>query len=287
MNTYKIKLADGLALLLLLVSYLAPFFANQIKVNINVLTMLINCYIIAYLAYNISFADTKKVFMLAIPLLVYGTFIIFYNKGFDVKFSKYLLKDISYLIINFFDVIFVVFVFFIIELVLSRIFGTNITSLISFLGLLLYLAMHNTNYIPFDFYYKDLLVYFAFYVLATRINPAKSINKFLYPLAIILFVGEVYLVYSKNFYLGIYFSLFILTYIILKGDCEVGTRSFGKYLTFAYIYPYKLIYILLAGIIDASTLIVTVMAILVTFFLGEILFKLKMKFLDYILIGVH
>ena len=287
MNTYKIKLADGLALLLLIISYLAPFFANQIKVNINVLTMLINCYIIAYLAYNISFADTKKVFMLAIPLLVYGTFIIFYNKGFDVKFSKYLLKDISYLIINFFDVIFVVFVFFIIELVLSRILGTNITSLIAFLCLLLYLAMHNTNYIPFDFYYKDLLVYFAFYVFAARINPARSINKFLYPLTIILFVGEVYLVYSKNFYLGIYFSLFILTYIILKGDSQVGTRSFGKYLTFAYIYPYKLNYILLASIVDASPLIVTVMAILVTFLLGEILFKLKVKFLDYIFVGVH
>ena len=224
---------------------------------------------------------------MALPLIVYGTFIIFYTKGFELTFNKYLIADIKYLIVNFFDVIFVVFVFFIIELILSRILGSNITSLIAFLGLLLYLAMHNTNYIPFDFYYKDILVYFAFYVLATRINPAKSINKFLYPLAILLFVGEVYLVYSKNFYLGIYFSLFILTYIILKGDCEVGTRSFGKYLTFAYIYPYKLIYILLAGIIDASTLIVTVMAILVTFFLGEILFKLKMKFLDYILIGVH
>ena len=287
MNTYKIKLADGLALLLLLVSYVSPFFANKIKVNINVLTMLINCYIIAYLAYNISFADSKKVLLMALPLIVYGTFIIFYTKGFELTFNKYLLTDINYLIINFFDVIFVVFVFFIIELILSRILGSNITSVIAFLGLLLYLAMHNTYYIPFDFYYKDILVYFAFYVLATRINPAKSINKFLYPLAILLFVGEVYLVYSKNFYLGIYFSLFILTYIILKGDCEVGTRSFGKYLTFAYIYPYKLIYILLAGIIDASTLIVTVMAILVTFFLGEILFKLKMKFLDYILIGVH
>ena len=287
MNTYKIKLADGLALLLLLVSYLAPFFANQIKVNINVLTMLINCYIIAYLAYKISFADSKKVLLMALPLTVYGTFIIFYTKGFKLTVDKYLLTDIQHLIINFFDVIFVVFVFFIIELVLSRIFGTNITSFIAFLGLLLYLAMHNTNYIPFDFYYKDLLVYFAFYVFATRINPAKSINKFLYPLAIILFVGEVYLVYTKNFYLGIYFSLFILTYIILKGDSEVGTRSIGKYLTFAYIYPYKLNYILLASIVDASPLIVTIMAILVTFLLGEILYKLKVKFLDYILIGVH
>lgn len=287
MNTYKIKLADGLALLLLLVSYLAPFFANQIKVNINVLTMLINCYIIAYLAYNISFADSKKVLLMALPLIIYGTFIIFYTKGFKLTVDKYLLTDIQYLIVNFFDVIFVVFVFFIIELVLSRIFGTNITSVITALGILLYLAMHNTTYIPFDFYYKDLLVYFAFYVLATRINPAKSINKFLYPLAFILFVGEVYLVYTKNFYLGIYFSLFILTYIILKGDSPVGTRSFGKYLTFAYIYPYKLNYILLASIVDASPLIVTVMAILVTFLLGEILFKLKVKFLDYIFLGVH
>ena len=287
MNTYKIKLADGLALLLLLISYLAPFFANQIKVNINVLTMLINCYIIAYLAYNISFADTKKVLLMALPLLIYGTFIIFYNKGFDVKFSKYLLTDISYLIVNFFDVIFVVFAFFIIELILSRILGTNITSIIAVLGLLLYLAMHNTTYIPFDFYYKDLLVYFAFYVMATRINPAKSINVMLYPLAFIIFAGEVYLVYTKNYYLGIYFSIFILTYIVLKGHQDLGTRNFGKYLTFAYIYPYKLNYILLAGIIDASTLVVTILAIFLTFLIGELFYKMKVKFLDYLFVGIH
>ena len=39
MNNYKIKFADGLAVILLLLSYLAPFYANQIKVNINLVEM--------------------------------------------------------------------------------------------------------------------------------------------------------------------------------------------------------------------------------------------------------
>lgn len=287
MNTYKIKFADGFALLLLLISYIVPSFANQIKVNTNVMIMLINCYIIAYLAYTISFTDTKKVILMGLPLIIYSIFIIFYKKGLDVKFNKYLLTDIEYIIVNYFDLMFVVLAFFLVEIILSMVFGTNITSIIGFLCLLLYLAIHNTNIISFDFYYKDLLVYFAFYVLATRINPAKSIKGFLYPLAFFIFAFEIYLTYKKNFYLGIYLSMFILTYIILKGDKDVNSPSFGKYLTFIYLYTFKLNYILLADIIDASTLVVSIMAILITFLIAEILYKLRFKFLDYIFVGIH
>lgn len=287
MNKYKIKFADELAVILLLLSYLAPFFANQIKVNTNVLTMLVNCYIIAYLAYNISFTETKKVSLLALPLLIYSVFLIFYTKGFNVEFNKYLLNDINYLIVNFFDVIFVVFAFFIIELILSRIFGTKFTSIIGVLAIILYLVMQNTSLLPFDFYYKDLLIYFAYYVLATRINPAQSISVYLYPLAFILFAGEIYLVYTKHFYLGIYFSMFILTYIVLKGDKTADQTNFGKYLTLAYLYPYKVIYILLENTIKSTPLITTIIAILSTYIISQLVYRLRLKILDYIYVGVH
>ena len=287
MNNYKIKFADGLAVILLLLSYLAPFFANQIKVNTNVLTMLVNCYIIAYLAYNISFTETKKVALLALPLLIYSVFLIFYTNGFNVEVNKYLLNDINYLIVNFFDVIFVVFAFFIIELILSRIFGTRITSFIALLAIVLYFVMQNTSLIPFNFYYKDLLIYFAYYVLATRINPANSINIYLYPLAFILLAGEIYLVYTKNFYLGMYFSMFILTYIVLKGDKTADQTNFGKYLALAYLYPYKVIYILLENTIKSTPLVTTIMAILSTYIISQLIYRLRLKVLDYIYVGVH
>ena len=106
MNTYKIKFADGFAILLLLISYIVPSFANQIKVNTNVMIMLINCYIIAYLAYTISFTDTKKVILMGLPLIIYSIFIIFYKKGLDVKFNKYLLTDIEYIIVCCFSFLF-------------------------------------------------------------------------------------------------------------------------------------------------------------------------------------
>ena len=162
MNTYKIKLADGLALLLLLVSYLAPFFANQIKLNNNILTMLINCYLIAYFAYNISFMETKKVGFLFLPLVFYLAFILFYKMNFKLDFSIKLIYDLEEITIKYYDLIFVIAVFFIIELFLSKVFGRMITNMLAILSLLIYLVMQNTTFLPFDFYYKDLLAYFAF-----------------------------------------------------------------------------------------------------------------------------
>ena len=287
MKTHKINLADGLAVILLLVSYLAIFFAEEIKVNTDVLTMMVNCYIIAYLAYNISFTDTKKVVLLALPLIIYQALLIFIRKGFAINLSPALLEDFNYIIVNFFDVMFVLFVFFIVELILSRLLGTLITSIIAGISILIYLVMQNTTLLPFDLYYKDLLIYFAFYVLASRINPAKSINKALYPLAIILLGGEIYLSYTRGFFLGIYFSMFVLTYIILKGEGIRESVSFAKYLTLAYLYPYKIILYLLLTYIDSSRLLLTVLAILITYIISQLLYRLKLAVIDYIYVGIH
>ncbi len=277
---------DLLALILLIGSFFLPF-EGRISLDTDTILMLINCYLISYLSFLISFMETRKVIIMALPLLIYSVFLIFFMENFNFSFQREYLDDLTYIITNLFDLIFVVFVFFIIELILNRLLGAKLTSGLVIFGLIVYLVMQNTGILPFDFYYKDTLAYFAFFVMGARIRPANSINKGLYILAILLVAGEIYINYYFNYYPGINFSLFIISYLILKGSSSVDTMTRDRYLVFTYIYPYKLIYVILSSIINASSLVVTLVAVLITFIIGELLYKLRIKFLDYLLVGVH
>ena len=277
---------DLLALILLIGSFFLPF-EGRISLDTDTILMLINCYLISYLSFLISFMETRKVIIMALPLLIYSVFLIFCMENFNFSFQREYLDDLTYIITNLFDLIFVVFVFFIIELILNRLLGAKLTSGLVIFGLIVYLVMQNTGILPFDFYYKDTLAYFAFFVMGARIRPANSINKGLYILAILLVAGEIYINYYFNYYPGINFSLFIISYLILKGSSSVDTMTRDRYLVFTYIYPYKLIYVILSSIINASSLVVTLVAVLITFIIGELLYKLRIKFLDYLLVGVH
>ncbi|WP_297281468.1 hypothetical protein [uncultured Anaerococcus sp.] len=286
MKRFKINFMDLLALILLIGSFFLPF-EGRISLDTDTILMLINCYLISYLSFLISFMETRKVIIMALPLLIYSVFLIFFMENFNFSFQREYLDDLTYIITNLFDLIFVVFVFFIIELILNRLLGAKLTSGLVIFGLIVYLVMQNTGILPFDFYYKDTLAYFAFFVMGARIRPANSINKGLYILAILLVAGEIYINYYFNYYPGINFSLFIISYLILKGSSSVDTMTRDRYLVFTYIYPYKLIYVILSSIINASSLVVTLVAVLITFIIGELLYKLRIKFLDYLLVGVH
>ena len=287
MKSFRINLMDLLALILLVFSFFLPFLGENFAINREVLLMLINCYLVGYLAYIISFIDTKKVLLMAIPLIIYSGFLIFFMRDFKFIFEKQRLEDLVYVLTNLYDVIFVVFCFFIIEIILSRIIGARATLGFGVASLILYLVMQNSTILPFDFYYKDLLVYFFFYIMATRIRPTVSFNNFLLVLALLFLAGEIYLYIYLNYYPGFYFSIIILTYLILKQSPDVQYMGPERYLFFAYLYPYKLIYILLRSVINASPLVITIIAVLVTFILGQLLYKLKVKFLDYTFIGIH
>lgn len=290
MKRFKINFMDLLALILLIGSFFLPFigeFNGRISLDTDTILMLINCYLISYLSFLISFMETRKVIIMALPLLIYSVFLIFFMENFNFSFQREYLDDLTYIITNLFDLIFVVFVFFIIELILNRLLGAKLTSGLVIFGLIVYLVMQNTGILPFDFYYKDTLAYFAFFVMGARIRPANSMNKGLYILAILFLAGEIYINYYFNYYPGINFSLFIISYLILKGSSSVDTMTRDRYLVFTYIYPYKLIYVILSSIINASSLVVTLVAVLITFIIGELLYKLRIKFLDYLLVGVH
>lgn len=287
MKSFKINLMDLIALILLVFSFFLPFVGENIGVNANVLLLLINAYLIGYLAYLISFMESKKVFLMAIPLILYSGFLIFFMRGFKLTFEKQRINDLIYVITNLYDVIFVVFCFFIVEIILSRIIGANGSLGVGIFALILYYVMQNTNFLPFDFYYNDLLLYFFFYMMGSRLKQAMKFNNFLFVPAILLFAGEIYLYMYLNYYPGFYLSMIILTYLILKQSPDVQGVNKQRYLFFAYLFPYKVVYVLIKSLVDASPLVITIIGVLSVFILAELLYKIRAKFLDYLLIGIH
>ena len=290
MKRFEIYLMDLLALILIIGSFLLPFIGDSLEnltINTNTILMLINCYLIAYLGFIISFMDTKKVILMSLPLLIYSIFLVFFMNGFKLNLGREILDNLAYIITNLFGLILLVFIFFLIDLTLNRLLGTRLAGILAILGLTLYLVMQNTEIIPFDFDYKDALAYFAFFVMGSRIRPANSINKSLFILAFILLAGEIYLNYYFSYYPSLNFSLFIISYLIFKSSYTVDIINKERYLVFAYIYPYKLNYILLKSIVKASPLVITIIAILSTFLIAEFLYKLRVKFIDYGLVGIH
>lgn len=147
--------------------------------------------------------------------------------------------------------------------------------------------MQNTNFLPFDFYYNDLLLYFFFYMMGSRLKQAMKFNNFLFVPAILLFAGEIYLYMYLNYYPGFYLSMIILTYLILKQSPDVQGVNKQRYLFFAYLFPYKVVYVLIKSLVDASPLVITIIGVLSVFILAELLYKIRAKFLDYLLIGIH
>lgn len=287
MKSFKINLMDLIALILLVFSFFLPFVGENIGVNTNVLLLLINAYLIGYLAYLISFMESKKVFLMAIPLILYSGFLIFFMRGFKLTLEKQRINDLIYVITNLYDVIFVVFCFFIVEIILSRIIGANGSLGVGIFALILYYVMQNTNFLPFDFYYNDLLLYFFFYMMGSRLKQAIKFNNFLFVPAILLFAGEIYLYMYLNYYPGFYLSMIILTYLILKQSPDVQGVNKQRYLFFAYLFPYKVVYVLIKSLVDASPLVITIIGVLSVFILAELLYKIRAKFLDYLLIGIH
>lgn len=287
MKSFKINLMDLIALILLVFSFFLPFLGANIGVNANVLLLLINAYLIGYLAYLISFMESKKVFLMAIPLILYSGFLIFFMRGFKLTLEKQRINDLIYVITNLYDVIFVVFCFFIVEIILSRIIGANGSLGVGIFALILYYVMQNTNFLPFDFYYNDLLLYFFFYMMGSRLKQAMKFNNFLFVPAILLFAGEIYLYMYLNYYPGFYLSMIILTYLILKQSPDVQGVNKQRYLFFAYLFPYKVVYVLIKSLVDASPLVITIIGVLSVFILAELLYKIRAKFLDYLLIGIH
>ena len=287
MKKINIQLASFLGLILLITSFYTPILAPLIKLNTTTIFRLINSYLIAYLAYMISFMDTKKVLLLFLPLLTFTIINLFIVNGFTPKLNKDLAKDIYINIRNFYDLIGLVGIFFLIEFLSNRIFGNTFTSILGILCLGIFFYYDYSKFLRSIVNYKDIFLYFSVYVMALRVRTANKINPILYILAIVLLIGEVYI--DKRFSLsyGYPISFLAIIYLVLKQIRNPQELTFEKFMIFVYIYIFPSVYLALNSFVDTGTDIILILSGLITFFIGQILFYFKIKFINYILVGIN
>lgn len=287
MKKINIHLASFLGLILLITSFFTPILAPLIKLNTTTIFRLINSYLIAYLAYMISFMDTKKVLLLFLPLLTFTIINLFIVNSFTPKLNKDLARDIYINIRNFYDLIGLVGIFFLIEFLSNRIFGNTFTSIAGVLCLAIFFYYDYSKFLRSIVNYKDIFLYFSVYVMALRVRTANKINPILYILAIVLLIGEVYI--DKRFSLsyGYPISFLAIIYLVLKQIRNPQELTFEKFMIFVYIYIFPSIYLALNSFVDTGTDIILILSGLITFFIGQILFYFKIKFINYIFVGIN
>lgn len=287
MKKINIHLASFLGLILLITSFYTPILAPLIKLNTTTIFRLINSYLIAYLAYMISFMDTKKVFLLFLPLLTFTIINLFIVNGFTPKLNKDLVTDIYINIRNFYDLIGLVGIFFLIEFLSNRIFGNTFTSIAGVLCLAIFFYYDYSKFLRSIVNYKDIFLYFSVYVMALRVRTANKINPILYIFAIVLLIGEIYI--DKRFSLsyGYPISFLAIIYLVLKQIRNPQDLTFEKFMIFVYIYIFPSVYLALNSFVDTGTDIILILSGLITFFIGQILFYFKIKFINYIFVGIN
>lgn len=287
MKKINIHLASFLGLILLINSFFTPILAPLIKLNTDTIFRLINSYLIAYIAYMISFMDTKKVLLLFLPLLTFTVINLFIVNGFTPKFNKDLVTDIYLNIRNFYDLIGLMGIFFLIEFLSNRIFGNTFTSILGILCLGVFFYFDYSKLLINLVSFKDVFLYFSVYVMALRVRAANKINPILYILDIVLLIGEIYI--NKRFSLnyGYLVSFLAIIYLVLKQIRNPQELTFEKFMIFVYIYIFPSVYLALNSFVITDTAIILVLASLITFFIGQILFYFKIKFINYIFVGIN
>lgn len=287
MKKINIHLASFLGLILLITSFFTPILAPLIKLNTDTIFRLINSYLIAYFAYMISFMDTKKVLLLFLPLLTFTIINLFIVNGLTPKINKDLVTDIYLNIRNFYDLIGLVGIFFLIEFLSNRIFGNTFTSILGILCLGIFFYCDYSKLLNSIVNFKDIFLYFSVYVMALRVRAANKINPLLYILAIVLLIGEIYI--NKRFSLnyGYLVSFLAIIYLVLKQIRNPQELTFEKFMIFVYIYIFPSVYLALNSFVITDTSIILVLASLITFFIGQILFYFKIKFVYYIFVGIN
>lgn len=287
MKKINIHLASFLGLILLITSFFTPILAPLIKLNTDTIFRLINSYLIAYFAYMISFMDTKKVLLLFLPLLTFTIINLFIVNGLTPKINKDLVTDVYLNIRNFYDLIGLVGIFFLIEFLSNRIFGNTFTSILGILCLGIFFYCDYSKLLNSIVNFKDIFLYFSVYVMALRVRTANKINPILYILAIVLLIGEIYI--NKRFSLnyGYLVSFLAIIYLVLKQIRNPHELTFEKFMIFVYIYIFPSVYLALNSFVITDTAIILVLASLITFFIGQILFYFKIKFINYIFVGIN
>lgn len=284
MKYIKNNFAGILTILALIGLVFKAYLANKI-LDQNLIERTLTSFAIAYLAFKISYMETKKVGLILVPLIFHSLLMaLVVNSGFSSKIPA----DMLTIITSLYRIVVITVVFFILEFILNRILGNLATSVIGAISLLVYLAITFTKKMSFLSAYEDFFLYFSFYVMALRVRSAAKINPLLLIFALLLVAGEIYLksTYIKIEY-GFLFTIFPLSYVSIKTISNEDSMGFVDFIAFALIYIYPTIFIILKTNTTLESIAISIIAILTSYILGEAIFKIKNKYLSYLLLGIN
>ena len=285
MKYLKNNFAAFLAILALMGLIFKAFLAKNLSINENLIQRALTSYIISYLAFKISYMETKKVGLMFVPLIIYSFLMaLAVNGGFKTKIGG----DILEIITNLYRLMVMVGVFFILELIFNKLVGSLATSVLGGISFLIFLAIIFSKKLSMLEPFEDFFLYFSFYVMAIRVRSASRINPALLVLAIILVIGEIYLKekYIKIDY-GFMLSIFPLAYLSLKTVTNEQGFNFLDYLIFALIYIYPALFVIIKTNFPVENLAILIIALLSSYIISEIIFKIKNKYLSYLLLGIN
>ena len=285
MKYVKNNFANGLAFLALVSLIFKAFIGQILAIDENLIERALTSYVIAYLAFKISYMETKKVGLLFIPLIFHSLVMALIIRG---GFSQKIPSDMVQIITTLYKLLVMVGVFFAIELFFNKLLGSLATSILGGFSLLIFIAIAFSKKLAFLESFVDFFLYFSFYVMAITVRSAASLNPLLLVLSLILVAGEIYIKekYIKMDY-GFLLSIFPLSYLSLKTVTSESAFDLIDHLIFALIYIYPALFVIIKASLDIEILAISIIAILATYILGQGIYKIKNKYLSYLLLGIN
>lgn len=282
----KINLASLLGVILLIISFFTPIAASSIKLNTEIIYRIVNTYLIAYIAYMISFMDTGRVGLLFLPLVFHLLINFFLIKGFNINLNREVLDDFYQILRRLYDLISIVGIFFLVEFLINRIFGSTFSSTLGIISLALFYYYDYSKILVGFPNFKDLFLYFAVFVMGLRIRRADKINPLLYILSLGILALEIFFSYRYKLNYGYFLSFVLIIYLMLKGFGEASEASFEKFMIFVYIYMYPTIFVGLRIILGENILVTSLLSTLISLFIGQILFRFNIRPINLLLVGI-
>lgn len=282
----KINLASLLGVILLIISFFTPIAASSIKLNTEIIYRIVNTYLIAYIAYMISFMDTGRVGLLFLPLVFHLLINFFLIKGFNINLNREVLDDFYQILRRLYDLISLVGIFFLVEFLINRIFGSTFSSALGIISLALFYYYDYSKILVGFPNFKDLFLYFAVFVMGLRIRRADKINPLLYILSLGILALEIFFSSRYKLNYGYFLSFVLIIYLMLKGFGEASETSFEKFMIFVYIYMYPTIFVGLRIILGENILVTSLLSTLISLFIGQVLFKLNIRPINILLVGI-
>lgn len=284
MKYFKNNFAASLTILALIGLIFKAFLAKALVIDENLIERTLTSLTVAYLAFKISFIDTKKVFIMFVPLIFYSLVMAFVVNGRN--FEK-IPADLLKIITRIYRLMVMMGGFFILELIINQILGSSITPYLAGLSLLIFFAIIFIKRLDALSPFKDYFLYFSFYLMAIKVRSAASIKPILLVLALCLVAGEVYLKerFVKVDY-GFILSIFPLTYLALKTISKEEAMDFSDYLIFGLIYIYPALFVIIKARMPIEDIGILIISILASYIIAEAIYKIKNKYLSYLLLGI-